>query len=379
LSSQRLARSKAAYTTRRVTLDRAVTLLSGDLAPRPGDLVLARIERLGQHKRLELATGRRAHLHVDDEVVVTYGARYAPDQFEAYVPADLGPCDLVAAGGIAADCRARHGRMRNPTRIMPLGLLCDADGRRLNLADWALPEATRVAHRPPVIAVAGTMMNAGKTTCAGQLIRGLKTQGLRVGAAKVTGTGAGGDRWVLIDAGADAVLDFTDTGVPSTFGLSAQRVEAIFLSLVDHLAMRDVDAIVIEIADGLCQQETAALLESQAFRARSSGILFAAGDALGALAGVQQLERMGHRVLAVGGAMTASPMATREAARLLSVPVVTSKALATARWLPPLDSISERSNGATDADRRLPAVAARGSLPRYSLWMDEPCAAHAAM
>ena len=45
----------------------------------------------------------------------------------------------------------------------------------------------------PVLIVAGTAMNAGKTTAAARLIKGLQRAGLRVGAAKVTGTGAGGD------------------------------------------------------------------------------------------------------------------------------------------------------------------------------------------
>jgi len=39
-----------------------MSLLVQDATPRPGDLVLARIDKLGQHKNLELTTGRRARL-----------------------------------------------------------------------------------------------------------------------------------------------------------------------------------------------------------------------------------------------------------------------------------------------------------------------------
>ena len=60
-------------------------------------------------------------------------------------------------------------------------------------------------------------MNSGKTTTAAHLIKGLVQAGLKVGAAKLTGTGAVGDIWLMQDAGANLVLDFTDTGFPSTY------------------------------------------------------------------------------------------------------------------------------------------------------------------
>ena len=68
LSHERLARAKAAYTTRHVAwLARTrrandpapVSLLRGDRAPRSGDVVLARVDTLGQHKHIELIDGRR--------------------------------------------------------------------------------------------------------------------------------------------------------------------------------------------------------------------------------------------------------------------------------------------------------------------------------
>lgn len=364
LAPDRISRAKAAYTTRRVDLGVAEQILTGEIAPEAGDLVLAKIERLGQHKRIELVSGRRAHLHVGDEIVVVYGARYAPDQFESYVPGDLGPCDLVAAGGLASDCKVKHASMKNPTRIRPIGLLAHADGSIVKMSDWALPKAAVPRGNPKVFAVVGTTMNAGKTTCAANLVRGLKGQGLRVGAAKVTGTGSGGDRWMMTDIGADTVLDFTDAGEPSTFGLSPARVEEIFTGLIDHLAAEGFEAIVLEIADGLCQRETAALLRSEVFRARCDGLLFAAGDALGALAGVQHLEALGHTVLAAGGAMTASPLAIREARQVLDVPVVTSKDLATGRWLPFGETSPEETGAAViDLPRKVADRATDAALP----------------
>lgn len=163
IDGPRLARAKAAYTTRRIDRQAIKTLLTG-IEPRPGDVVLARVVKLGQHTRIELEHGRRAPLFIGDEIVVCYGNRYAPDQFEAEVPADLDECHPVAGGGIAARCLARHGGMKTPTLIQPLGLLGGIDGRPINLADWALPEIASHRPRPLVLAVTGTAMNAGKTT-----------------------------------------------------------------------------------------------------------------------------------------------------------------------------------------------------------------------
>lgn len=129
-------RFKWAFSTRNVEQGRVATLLSGALTPVAGDLVPARVDRLGRHRKLELTTSRRADLFEGDEIVVAFGNRYAPDQFETIVPDQLEPCHLIAAGGVA-----------------------------------------------------GTTMNAGKTTACTNLVKGFARRGLRVAAAKITGTG----------------------------------------------------------------------------------------------------------------------------------------------------------------------------------------------
>src|SRR5262245_269365 len=98
----RLMRAAWAFTTRRVPRGAVCKMVRPSSAPKPGDLVLARIDVIGYHSNLQLPDGRRKHLFAGDEVVVTYGNRYAPSQFEAVVPETLGPCHLVASGGVAA-------------------------------------------------------------------------------------------------------------------------------------------------------------------------------------------------------------------------------------------------------------------------------------
>lgn len=313
LDPERLMHAKHAYTTRHLDITTARQLRT-DAVPSTGDVVLARVAAIGQHTRIEQTDGRRATLFPGDEVVVVYGDRYAPDQFHASVPTDLGPCSLVAAGGIAAQVEAAHGKMQEATTLEPVGLLADAAGRQLNLRGVAAQEIPRVSGpRPVTIAVVGTSMNSGKTTSAAHLVRGLRLAGLRVGAAKVTGTGAGGDIWLLSDAGAFPVYDFTLAGLPSTYRVGPAEVLRVFVDLTSRLALDGCDAVVIEVADGVFQQETAALLEDPVFREGVDAVLFAAVDALGAVAGTAWLRERGLAPLAITGVLSASPLATLEA------------------------------------------------------------------
>src|ERR1044071_4579387 len=87
LDPARLGRAKIAYSVRRVDLRRPLHLVTGPgVIPRHGDLVAAEILATGQPTKLEVTTSRRAALYPGDEIVVAYGARYAPDQFEAELP-----------------------------------------------------------------------------------------------------------------------------------------------------------------------------------------------------------------------------------------------------------------------------------------------------
>lgn len=318
----RIDRATRAYSTRRVPAG-MMRCLRDDLAPAAGDLVLARVESVGQHKRLHTVDGGRKTLFPGDLVVVAYAHRYAPNQFEAHVPRDLSVCDLAAGGGIAARVVSRHARMRTPTRLHPLGLVAsEADGVPLNVAGFALePPVVRAPLSIPVMAVVGTSMDAGKTTTAAHLVRGLSNQGQRVGYAKVTGTAAAGDPGLLRDAGAHAVLDFTDVGYASTYRLPNRAIESVFEDLLLHLAATGVDSIVIEVADGLLQRETQALLESAAFGRRVQGIVFTAADSLGAAGGIQWLKERRLPVVAMSGRLMTAPLQVREAAAATRLPL----------------------------------------------------------
>lgn len=334
-----------AYTTRRLRHADIAGLLVDAHAPEAGQLVLAEVIELGQHYRLELPSGRKSLLYPGVLIVVAYGDRYAPDQFEGRIPDHLGECHLIAAGGLAGCEIARHATIKPATRIRPLGLLANARGEPLNLADYALPELPAASRpRPLTLFVCGTSMNAGKTFTAHETVRGLRALGQRVAAAKVTGTGAGNDAWRLLDCGAWPVYDFTDAGMPSTYCMPMACIENGMIRVLSHLAASGAEAIVVEIADGIGQAETAALLHSPHLHAHCDGVLFAAGDAIAAQAGVDWLRKAGLPVLAVSGLLTAEPALGAEAAQLLDAPVLSAADLANGEALRTLIGLAPGCN-----------------------------------
>lgn len=330
-ASPRLRRASWAFTTRRVPRDVACALGPLRGAPRAGDLILARVDALGHHAGLQLASGRRKQLFVDDEIVVAYGNRYAASQFEALVPETLGPCHLAAGGGVAARAVSWHDRIaKGPTHITPQAMVVDAHGQRVNLQHFALyPIEHLRAPRPTVVAVVGTGMDSGKTQTAAYFVKGLTAAGLHVGYAKVTGTGAGGDTWLLKDAGAFPVLDFTDAGVATTYRVPHAHIARIFTTLIGHVARSQVDVVVVEVADGVFQCETAELLRSKPFAEYTDGVILTARDAMGASAGVAWLAGQPVPVLALGGILSAAPLQVREAHSALGLAVRNRQELAT--------------------------------------------------
>lgn len=313
--------AKRSFATRRVPLDAMRTLVGGAIRPRSGDVVVARVERLGHHRHIEQPHGRRSLLHVDDLVIVAYADRYATDQFESYVPRHLGPVNLVASGGIASAAVSRSRSVRTATDIVPIGLIGDEAGRPLNVADFRLPTLTPPAERPRTIGVLGTSMNAGKTTTIHHMAHGLSKVGMRPGVTKATGTGSGNDYWVMLDAGAHMMLDFTDAGLASSFRQPTSVLEEVMTQLVANLSLGGSRVNFVEIVDGVFQRDNRSLLESAVVHDLIDCVVLAASDAMGAAQGLRSLTDHGFEVVAVSGTLTKSPLAVHEAEDELGLPI----------------------------------------------------------
>lgn len=337
LDNKRMEHTKRAFITRNVPIEKMHLVASNGLQPKSGDLVLAKVARLGNQSELELISGRHAQLHEGDEIIVAYGNRYAADQYEATTPGNLGPCDLVSPSGIASKALNWSSKVTAPTQIVPIGLLVNSQHQAINLSNFSINVAPPSKY-PHVIAVVGSAMNSGKTTTAANLIHGLKHHGHVVGAAKLTGTGTGDDLWKMKDAGASQVLDFTDVGYASTFKTPLPQLEHIAKQLLGELSNSGCTVIVVEIADGIYQQETAALIQSGALKQIIDGYVYTAESAASAVAGVQWLQNYGE-IFAISGVVSASPLASLETEAVTGLPCLTRQLLALgsqqSQWLKP--------------------------------------------
>jgi hypothetical protein len=328
LGPEMLQPAKWAFTTRRVRRGDVRGLWSDVSQARPGDLVLCEVLEVGQHKAIQLADRRSSSSYPGDLVVLCLGDRYAPDQFHARAILDGDLAQLVAGGGIVGTAEAAHASMKEPTTVRPLGLLVDAEGRTVNVGAYGLPPVS-IRTDVTVIGVFGASMNSGKTTAAASLAHGLMRAGHRTAAIKATGTGAFGDFNAFEDAGVPA-MDFTDVGMATTYRMPMDRIERGFETLVGTAAAAGAAVIVAEIADGVFQQETRAILAGGRIRDRLDGILFAAPDALSALGGVHVLEQHGLSPFAISGLVSCSPLGRVEAEDATGLPVLSREEL----WRP---------------------------------------------
>jgi hypothetical protein len=312
---------------RRVPPERMAQLVAVPGTPRSGDIVLARVASIGKNTRLELASGRPCNLHEGDLIAAVFGNRYATAQFEGYAKCDGEACDLLSMGGVCGLVASKHDKVLEPSKLVLQGAIADAHGRPLRLKDFAVPQPATRAHARTV-AVCGSAMDSGKTFTAMSLILGLRKLGEPVAAVKLTGTAAGRDSWVMQDAGADPVLDFVDGGLPSTYMCTLEELLELDRLLVGRAAAQGASWVVIEIADGLLQRETSALLHCPRFTATVDAWMFAASEPLAAVAGVELLQSIGLKPLAISGMISMSPLAMREATERTGVSCLTGAQLA---------------------------------------------------
>jgi hypothetical protein len=118
----------------------------------------------------------------------------------------------------------------------------------------------------------------------------------------------------------------------TTYLAPLSQIESALVSLLGHAASEGVDAAVVEVADGVLQIETSALLKSDVFASLVGGLMMASQDAMGASAGVHWLKQNARPpVLALSGIISAAPLQVREAMQALGLPVYDRLGLASAR------------------------------------------------
>lgn len=317
--------AKWSFATRLVAPGDVASLTRDLSGVTPGDLVLAEVTQIGNHKRLQLADGRFSPLWPGDRIVVACADRFAVDQFHGLARLSADGADLLAGGGVVGEIQSRNDRVSRGTRLAVLGRLTDSAGAVINVSRYGLASVPKARPRH-VIAVLGTGMNAGKTAAAAGLINGFSRLGRRVAAIKLTGTGSFGDVHEYEAAGAAQVLDFAHAGMASTYRQPVERLVDAADVLLSHAASCDV--AVVELADGVSQVETAALLSRPDFVARFDGVILAAPEALAARGALSWLAERGLAPLALSGVISRAPLAAEEAVAATGLPVLDRAVLA---------------------------------------------------
>ena len=323
ISNEELNGAKWGWACRLLSMGESFSVEESDVFS-AADVVVGRVESIGLHSRIANINGARERIYPGDLVVGVMGNRYASDAFHGVAIVKEGKIDLMTNAGMVGTVLERNSGSKEPTRLAILGRLLGANGSAVNLVERGLGRDSSAKVANNVIYVLGTGMNAGKTTSAARMIRSMKMMGFKLAALKVTGSVSQNDQMELAAAGADYVADFSDYGYPSTYLLSISELRALVLRMLRDAQTIEADYIVVEVADGVLQTETAALLKQGDILTHVVGAILAAPCALSALQGVEEVERNGIPILAVTGRISNAPLATSEFRSRSMVPILDS-------------------------------------------------------
>src|SRR6476659_1059694 len=218
-------------------------IVGDEIVAAEGYVLAVRIlEDKSTYNTIEDTTGRMLSLRAGDVLAGTLGTRRALRGYAGVVPGHIAVGDTIEVlnlGGILGRCTSVNPEIGAPFRAEVLGAILafpelgDRVGRPAHIRDRAVPPADALESRVPVVYVAGTCMNAGKTVAATELVRGLARGGLRVAAAKLTGVSLMRDALSMLDAGAGAAVTFNDVGIASTHaGMTVPVARGLFNRLV---------------------------------------------------------------------------------------------------------------------------------------------------
>ena len=302
---------KIGSVTARLELPREVNVSNGERKPEIGDVVVVRaLSESVTYGNIELTTGRLAKINSGDILVGALGARRALKGFFGNLPATVSPGDrlhLLNMGGVIGLCSGHHSSFSDAIEVEVIGLACTEDGRVINTRDRALEPQLNLNASAPIIMIAGTCMNSGKTVAATEVIKQAAKNGLRVAGAKISGIACLRDTLNMEDCGAFATANFLDCGLPST--VDHTDLASIAKAILNHLNSLSPDLIVVELGDGIVGGYSVDdVLADLEIRDSISSFVFCASDYVGVIGGQVVLERLGIKIDVIAGSVTDSQM-----------------------------------------------------------------------
>ncbi|MGP1385255.1 MAG: hypothetical protein ACTS2F_16955 [Thainema sp.] len=279
-----------------------------------GDYVVGKV--LDAQRRTdvtELTCGRMARLMQGDLIVGAFGVRRAT--LEA-----VGDWQSIQGDGQMEDMTNAgfFGRITSQSLLIPpppklryVGHVL-RNGQKVCMTDFVQSVEPR-PYTCPTIMIIGTSMSAGKTTAARVIIHLLKQMGLRVIGTKLTGAGRYRDILSMQDAGADAVFDFVDVGLPSSvtppeeFRQSLRQLLSMIVTAAPDVVVAEAGAspfepyngavVLDEIANQICftvlcsSDPYAVIGVSQSFGLKPDLI---SGITTNTTAGIELVEKLAH-------------------------------------------------------------------------------------
>jgi hypothetical protein len=288
--------------------------IASDIVCEEGMVLVVEIQNTkSTYNTLELTSGRMAKITRGDVVVGALGHRKALFGYSGHIPATLKPGDVVQMlniGGVLGICDSATQDKGKPFDCKVLGSVLTFPylGERIGVPaktgykalDY---EAVLDARGVPVVAIAGTCMEAGKTAAASAIIARMRHRGLVVDAFKATGVSLRRDILAFEDSGARRTMIFTDLGIVTT---TAKCGPALTRTMLTEMASGSPDVIVFELGDGLLgTYGVESILRQDDIKAALTAVVLSANDPVAAWGGVKLLrERFGIEPCVVTGPST---------------------------------------------------------------------------
>ncbi|MEY4761581.1 MAG: hypothetical protein RLZZ200_1437 [Pseudomonadota bacterium] len=276
-------------------------------------LVVEVLTNKSTYNTLELTSGRMAKVVRGDIVVGALGTRKALFGYSGHVPESVKAGDIIQMlniGGVLGVCDSANPDKGRPFDCRVLGVVLQFPflGERIGVParvgkkklDY---DAKLDTQGVPVVALAGTCMEAGKTAAACAIVSRMRHRGLVVDVFKATGVSLRRDILAMEDSGARNGMIFTDLGVVTT---TAKTGPALTRAMMTELAAKKPDVIVFELGDGLIgTYGVDAILQCEDISKALTSVVLSANDPVAAWGGVKLLrERFGIEPSAVTGPAT---------------------------------------------------------------------------
>ncbi len=305
---------KVASVTQACGLSNEVRIATDNIPSEEGVVVVVEVlTNKSTYNTLELTSGRMAKVVKGDIVVGALGHRKALFGYSGHVPPSVRAGDVIQMlniGGVLGICDSVNPDKGKPFDCRVLGVvlhfpyLGERIGVPARVGHKKLDQAAKLdTHGVPVVALAGTCMEAGKTAAACAVISRMRHRGLIVDAFKATGVSLRRDILAMEDAGARRSAIFTDLGIVTT---TKANGPALTRTMLTELSAGKPDAIVFELGDGILgTYGVDAILECPDIRSALTGVILSANDPVAAWGGVKLLrERFGIDPCVVTGPST---------------------------------------------------------------------------